>query len=82
MPSRSAAATVREAPGSVLIPMVVLAALCPWIGLHPKSVYAPLKAASAMVQTVGNSGSQTAEPPNLRTAELSHRGKDARNVNR
>jgi hydrogenase-4 component F len=44
--------TVKEAPLTVTVPMVVLAVLCLGIGLFPKAVYRPLAAASAVVQTV------------------------------
>ena len=35
--------------------MVILAVLCLAIGLYPRAVYAPLKAAAAVVQTITNS---------------------------
>ena len=44
--------TVREAPLPVCAVMVVLAALCLAIGIYPRIVYPPLKAASAAVQTI------------------------------
>jgi formate hydrogenlyase subunit 3/multisubunit Na+/H+ antiporter MnhD subunit len=44
--------TGREAPLSVTIAMVVLAVFCLAIGLYPKAVYQPLKAASAVIQTI------------------------------
>ncbi|MCL5102901.1 MAG: oxidoreductase [Armatimonadetes bacterium] len=62
---------VREAPASVLIAMVILAALCLGIGLYPKAVYAPLRAASAMVKTVKSAPSNTLA-----------QAKNARNINR
>ena len=43
---------VREAPLTVTATMVILALLCLAIGLYPKALYVPLKAASAVVQTV------------------------------
>jgi len=56
-PSDSAhAPTVREAPLTVTATMVILAALCLAIGVYPKSVYQPLKAASSVVQTISNAG--------------------------
>lgn len=48
----AAAPAVREAPASVCVAMVILAALCLGIGLYPRSVYSPLKAAAASLQTV------------------------------
>lgn len=47
----ASAPNVREAPASVCAAMVVLAALCLAIGIYPRLVYPPLKAASAVVQT-------------------------------
>ena len=44
--------TVRKAPATVTAVMVVLAVLCLVIGVYPKAVYAPLKAASNVVQTI------------------------------
>jgi len=46
---------VREAPLTVTVSMVILAVLCLAIGLYPRAVYAPLKAAAAVVQTIANS---------------------------
>lgn len=43
-----------EAPLSVTIVMVVLAALCLAIGIYPKAVYQPLRSAAAVIQTVGS----------------------------
>ena len=54
-PSASAP-TVREAPLTVVVSMVILAVLCLGIGIYPRAVYAPLKAASAVVQTIGHQG--------------------------
>ena len=51
-PDSAYAPTVREAPLTVVAVMVILAALCLAIGVYPKSVYPPLKAASAVVQTI------------------------------
>ena len=62
---------VREAPASVLVPMVILAALCLGIGIYPRVVYAPLNAAAGMVQTIKQAPSQT-------PAEVKY----ARNINR
>ena len=67
----ASAPTVREAPMSVLVTMVILAVLCLGIGIYPRAVYAPLKAASEMVQTVKSA-----------TSEMVVGGKDARNINR
>ena len=52
MSDQVAGAGVREAPLTICATMVILAALCLGIGIYPKSVYVPLKAASAAVQTV------------------------------
>lgn len=46
---------VREAPLTVTVTMAILAGLCLAIGLYPRAVYVPLKAASAVVQTITNS---------------------------
>jgi hydrogenase-4 component F len=43
---------LREAPLSLLIPMVLLAIACLVIGVYPKVVYTPLERASSVVQTV------------------------------
>lgn len=43
---------VREAPLTVTAVMVILAVLCLAIGVYPKAVYPPLKAAAAVVQTI------------------------------
>ena len=43
---------IKEAPASVCITMVILALLCLGIGLYPKAVYTPLKAASNSLQTI------------------------------
>jgi len=67
----AAAPTVREAPMSVLVAMVILAVLCLGIGIFPRAVYAPLNAASEMVQTVKSA-----------TSEMIPKGRDARNINR
>ena len=48
------AASVREAPLSVTVSMVVLALLCLLIGVYPRAVYQPLKAAAEVVQSVGS----------------------------
>jgi hydrogenase-4 component F len=45
--------TVREAPATVLVPMILIAVLCLGIGIYPGAVYKPLSAAAKMVQTVG-----------------------------
>ena len=51
--SESASApAVKEAPATMCIAMVVLAALCLGIGLYPRAVYRPLNAASEQVQTI------------------------------
>ena len=52
--------TVKEAPFTVVVSMVILAILCLGIGIYPKAVYPPLKAASAVVQTIGNQGGSVA----------------------
>ena len=49
---QASAVSVREAPLSVCVVMVILAALCLGIGLYPKSVYGPIKAAASDVETV------------------------------
>lgn len=52
-PSEAAgAASVREAPLTMTVAMVTLAGLCLVVGIYPKIVYAPLKAAAAVVQTI------------------------------
>ena len=56
----ASAPTVREAPLTVVVSMVILAILCLGIGIYPKAVYPPLKAASAVVQTIGNQGDSVA----------------------
>jgi len=48
----ASAPTVKEAPATVCIAMVILAALCLGLGIYPKAVYKPLRAASEQVQTV------------------------------
>jgi len=48
----ASAPTVRESPLTVTVTMVILALLCLAIGIYPKAVYKPLKAAAAVVQTV------------------------------
>ena len=58
-PSASAP-TVKEAPLTVVVSMVILAVLCLGIGIYPKAVYQPLKAASAVVQTIGGQGDRVA----------------------
>jgi hydrogenase-4 component F len=50
---------VKEAPASVLVTMVILAALCLGIGVYPQAVYKPLNAASAVVQTIKQPPSHT-----------------------
>ena len=50
--SAASAPTVREAPASVCVAMVILAVLCLGIGLYPRALYVPLKSAAAVVQTV------------------------------
>lgn len=67
----ASAPTVREAPVSMCVAMVVLAALCLGIGIYPRLVYKPLKAASSVVQTIESA------PPRI-VAE----GTNARHVNR
>ena len=58
--SESASApTVKEAPATVCIAMVVLAALCLGIGIYPRSVYKPLNAAMQSVQTVVKTATDT-----------------------
>lgn len=47
---------VREAPLTVTAAMVVLALLCLLIGIYPGIVYQPLKAATAVVQTIPHAG--------------------------
>jgi len=44
--------TIREAPASVCAAMVVLAVLCLAIGIYPRALYTPLKAASETLQTI------------------------------
>jgi len=55
------APAVREAPASMCIAMVILAALCLGIGLYPRAVYHPLDKAAACVQTI-REGEAPAEP--------------------
>ncbi len=55
----ASAAGVREAPASVCVAMVVLAAACLVIGIYPKAVYSPLKSATAVVETVSSTPSNT-----------------------
>ena len=43
---------VREAPLTVSVTMAILAVLCLVIGIYPKAVYSPLRAAAAVVQTI------------------------------
>jgi len=45
---------LKEAPLSVLIPMVLLSILCIVIGVYPKAVYIPLKSAASVVQTISS----------------------------
>jgi hydrogenase-4 component F len=59
-PSEAASApTVKEAPATVCIAMVILAALCLGIGIYPKVVYKPLRAATQSVQTVVHTRADT-----------------------
>ena len=67
----AAAPTVKEAPATVCAAMVVLAVLCLGIGIYPKLVYTPLRAASAVVQTTKSHPSQ-----------IMAQNTDARNINR
>ncbi|MGB9587797.1 MAG: hypothetical protein ACPL7O_06405, partial [Armatimonadota bacterium] len=46
--------TPKEAPLSVLIPMVLLSILCIVIGVYPKALYIPLKSAASVVQTISS----------------------------
>ncbi len=51
--SRAAAGpNVREAPATVLVAMVILAALCLGIGIYPGAVYKPVSSAANVVQAV------------------------------
>ncbi len=50
---------VKEAPLTVAVAMVVLAALALVIGIYPRAVYEPLRAAASVVQTVGDTAEAT-----------------------
>jgi hydrogenase-4 component F len=50
--SDAASTTVREVPLTVRATMVVLAILCLTIGVYPRAVYLPLKAAASVIQTI------------------------------
>lgn len=55
----ASAAGVKEAPLSVCVAMVILAALCLGIGIYPKSVYRPLDAAARTIRTVVKTPAET-----------------------
>ncbi len=57
--SPAAQGAVKEAPASLCVVMILLAAMCLTIGIYPRAVYVPLKAASSVVLTV------TSRSPNL-----------------
>jgi len=72
-PDQAAMKNVREAPLVLQVVMVVLALFCLGIGIYPKAVYAPLKAASAVVMTVGQNSTTTATKPQDRAPALTGR---------
>lgn len=55
----ASAPAVREAPATVLVPMIILALLCLGIGIYPGAVYKPVNAAANVVQTVGHAKMRT-----------------------
>ena len=59
-PEACSGPSVKEVPFSLRVTMIILALLCLAIGVYPRAVYVPLRAASATVQTIIKT-----VPPNL-----------------
>lgn len=65
--------SVREAPLTVVVSMLILAIICLGVGLYPKAVYPPIKEAASYVQTINTSNKKVAVAENPKVGKPNDR---------